>query len=141
MWCRSLPVHRLTSAFLLRSQSTNPNHTCSRLQRIRPPPLPHVSNRPSPMMNMNPSGCSQSNPPVGGPTVNSFMNQRPPATAPLSPLPPLPTVLAAAESPVSAYMRCLQNSLSTSVDPNPKQFTGFPPLAPLVSPRKEKKLI
>ncbi|KAB2023727.1 hypothetical protein ES319_D06G038400v1 [Gossypium barbadense] len=112
-----------------------PKPHSSRLQRIRPPPLPHVSNRPSPMMNMNPSGCSQSNPPVGGPTVNSFMNQRPPATAPLSPLPPLPTVLAAAESPVSAYMRCLQNSLSTSVDPNPKQFTGFPPLAPLVSPR------
>ncbi|KAE8719554.1 VQ motif-containing protein 9 [Hibiscus syriacus] len=107
-----------------------PKPQSSRLQRIRPPPLAHVTNRPPPVMNcavpnMNPSGCL---------TANTFMNQRPPATAPLSPLPPFPAVQVVAESPVSAFMRYLQNSTPTAVDPNPKQFTGFPPLAPLVSP-------
>ncbi|XWS14970.1 hypothetical protein CRYUN_Cryun35bG0054200 [Craigia yunnanensis] len=116
-----------------------PKPQSSRLQRIRPPPLAHVSNRPPSMINcavpnMNPSGCSQHNPPIGGPTANSFI-QRPPAAAPLSPLPPFPAVHAAAESPVSAYMRYLQSSMSATVDSNSKQFSGFPPLAPLVSPR------
>ncbi|XVE55532.1 hypothetical protein DITRI_Ditri03aG0166300 [Diplodiscus trichospermus] len=116
-----------------------PKPQSSRLQKIRPPPLAHVSNRPPPMIScaipgMNPSGCSQPNPPIGGPTGNSFI-QRPPAAAPLSPLPPFPAVHAAAESPVSAYMRYFQSSMSATVDPNPKQFSGFPPLAPLVSPR------
>ncbi|XWS23924.1 hypothetical protein CRYUN_Cryun28dG0057400 [Craigia yunnanensis] len=114
-----------------------PKPQSSRLQRIRPPPLAHVSNRPPPMItcavpNMNPSGYSQPNPPIGGPT--SFI-QRPTATAPLSPLPPFPAVHAAAESPISAYMRYIQSSMSATVDSNPKQFSGFPPLAPLVSPR------
>ncbi|XVF39564.1 hypothetical protein PTKIN_Ptkin01aG0043900 [Pterospermum kingtungense] len=116
-----------------------PKPQSSRLQRIRPPPLAHVSNRPPPMINcavpnMNPSGCSQTNPIIGGPTGGSFI-QRPPAAAPLSPLPPFPSVHAAAESPVSAYMRYLQNPMALPVDSNPKQFSGFPPLAPLVSPR------
>ncbi|XP_022766397.1 VQ motif-containing protein 9-like [Durio zibethinus] len=115
-----------------------PKPQSSRLQRIRPPPLAHVSNRP-PMINcavpnMNPPGFSQPNHPISGPTDNSFI-QRPPAVAPLSPLPPFPAVHAAAESPVSAYMRCFQSSMSATVDSNPKQFSGFPPLAPLVSPR------
>ncbi|GMI73084.1 VQ motif-containing protein 9 [Hibiscus trionum] len=117
-----------------------PKPQSSRLQRIRPPPLAQVSNRPPPMMNcavpnMNPFDCPRSNPPAGGPTVNTVMNQRPPATAPLSPLPPFPAVHAAAESPVSAYMRYVQNSKPSAVVPSPKQFAGFPPLAPLVSPR------
>ncbi|XP_022752926.1 VQ motif-containing protein 9-like [Durio zibethinus] len=117
----------------------HPKQQSSRLQRIRPPPLAHVSNRPPSMINcafpdMNPSGCSQPNPPSGGPTGNSFI-QRPPAAAPLSPLPPFPAVHAAAESPISAYMRYLQSSMSATADSNPKQFSGFPPLAPLVSPR------
>ncbi|OMO94492.1 VQ motif-containing protein [Corchorus capsularis] len=118
-----------------------PKPQSSRLQRIRPPPLAQLSNRPPPTMmncvvpNMNPPGSSQPNPPIGGgPTGNSFI-QRPPVAAPLSPLPPFPAVHAAAESPVSAYMRYLQGSMSAAVDSNPKQFSGFPPLAPLVSPR------
>ncbi|XVE60521.1 hypothetical protein DITRI_Ditri05aG0135700 [Diplodiscus trichospermus] len=116
-----------------------PKPQSSRLQRIRPPPLAHFSNRPSPMINcappsMSPPGCSQPNPPIGCPTVNSFI-QKPPSATPLSPLPPFPAVHAAAESPVSAYMRYLQSSMSANVDSNPKQFSGFPPLAPLVSPR------
>ncbi|XVE95262.1 hypothetical protein REPUB_Repub02eG0081100 [Reevesia pubescens] len=116
-----------------------PKPQSSRLQRIRPPPLAHVSNRPPPMINcavhnMNPPGCSQPNPPIAGPTGNSFI-QRPPAAAPLSPLPPFPAVHAAAESPVSAHMRYVQSSMSAIFDSNPKQFSGFPPLAPLVSPR------
>lgn len=108
-----------------------PKPPSSRLQRIRPPPLAHVSNRP-------PSLLSCANPPIPPPNAanaggGGFIQQRP--TAPLSPLPPFPAVHAAAESPVSAYMRYLQNSIPTS-DPNSKpQFSGFSPLAPLVSPR------
>ncbi|KAK9080822.1 hypothetical protein SSX86_000580 [Deinandra increscens subsp. villosa] len=66
----------------------------SRLHRIRPPPLEHIVNRPPPS---NPSFRSN----------NFFAGQRP-----LSPLPPLPTVHAAAESPISAYMRCFQTNLT-----------------------------
>ncbi|KAG2282055.1 hypothetical protein Bca4012_050583 [Brassica carinata] len=83
----------------------------SRLHRIRPPPLAHVINRPPPLLNDAHRNWS------GG-----FF---PRPTAPLSPLPPLHPVHAAAESPVSSYMRYLQNSM----------FSGPSPLAPLVSPR------
>ncbi|XVF64816.1 hypothetical protein PTKIN_Ptkin09bG0196900 [Pterospermum kingtungense] len=112
----------------------------SRLQRIRPPPLAHLSNRPLPMidsadLNMNPPGSTQPNPSVGGPTAGNGFIQRLHTAAPVSPLPPFPSVHAAAESPVSAYMRYIQSSMSALVDSNPKQFSGFPPLAPLVSPR------
>ncbi|KAL4278656.1 hypothetical protein GQ457_03G033520 [Hibiscus cannabinus] len=117
-----------------------PKPQSSRLQRIRPPPLAHVSNRPAaPMINcavpnMNPPGCSQPTLPIRGPIGSSFI-QRPPAGAPLSPLPPFPAVHAAAESPVSAYLRYFQSSIPSTVDSIPKQFSGFPPLAPLISPR------
>ncbi|PWA67864.1 VQ-like protein [Artemisia annua] len=66
----------------------------SRLQRIRPPPLEHVGNRP-------PGGSP------GGASVGFFSGQRM-----LSPLPPLPAVHATAESPISAYMRCFQTSIT-----------------------------
>ncbi|KAB1204019.1 hypothetical protein CJ030_MR8G002824 [Morella rubra] len=114
-----------------------PKPASSRLQRIRPPPLAHVCNRPPPLLN-------SAVPPPTNATINPNMSitsgvapnfgsiGRP--VTPLSPLPPFPTVHAAAESPVSAYMRYLHNSLST-VDSNPKQFSGFSPLAPLVSLR------
>ncbi|XP_047953712.1 VQ motif-containing protein 9-like [Salvia hispanica] len=59
----------------------------SRLQRIRPPPLSQIFNRPPPILPQN-GGVSQ----------------------PFTPLPPLPSVHPAAESPVSAYMRFLQSS-------------------------------
>lgn len=100
----------------------HPKPASSRLQRIRPPPLAQISNRPPPLLN------SAVQPPLHFGGVG-----RP--TAPLSPLPPLPAVHAAAESPVSAYMRYLQNSMSAAVDSNQKQPSGFSPLAPLVSPR------
>ncbi|KAJ0241525.1 VQ motif-containing protein 9 [Hirschfeldia incana] len=87
-------------------------HQSSRLHRIRPPPLAHVINRPPP----------------GGNWSGGFV---PRPTAPLSPLPPLPPVHAAAESPVSSYMRYLQNSMF-AIDSN---RSGLSPLAPLVSPR------
>lgn len=116
-----------------------PKPPSSRLQRIRPPPLAHVSNRPPPMLScagpappppLNPSASASAS--ITTVSNNSFI-QRP--AAPLSPLPPLPAVHAAAESPVSAYMRYLQGSISAA-DPNSKtQFSGFSPLAPLVSPR------
>ncbi|MBA0720828.1 hypothetical protein Golax_008430 [Gossypium laxum] len=118
-----------------------PKPQSSRLQRIRPPPLAHVSNRPmGPMINyavpnMNPPACSLPTLPISGPIGNSFI-QRPPAATPLSPLPPFPVVHAAAESPVSAYLRYFQNSMPSTFDSIPKQFSGFPPLSSLISPRR-----
>ncbi|XP_031286080.1 VQ motif-containing protein 9-like [Pistacia vera] len=111
-----------------------PKPPSSRLQRIRPPPLVHVSNRPPPMLPCAPPPIPPPNPTA---TTNNTSNNNfiPRSTAPLSPLPPFPAVHAAAESPVTAYMRYLKNSISTA-DPNSKpQFSGFSPLAPLVSPR------
>lgn len=78
----------------------------SRLHRIRPPPLAHLAPRPLPLDSWT----------------------RPP---PLSPLPPLPTVSAAAESPISAYMRRLQNGCLPDIQPS---LTAAPVLPPLVSP-------
>ncbi|CAN1181879.1 VQ motif-containing protein 9 [Linum perenne] len=91
-----------------------PKPQSSRLQRIRPPPLAHLTNRPPPP------------PPLPNNPSSSFV-LRPPSAAPLSPLPPFPAVHAAAESPVSAYMRYLHNSM--------------PNVAPLVSPRWNSNLL
>ncbi|KAG2254741.1 hypothetical protein Bca4012_102220 [Brassica carinata] len=97
----------------------------SRLHRIRPPPLAHVINRPPPLLN----NAALVPPPSWS---GGFVAPRP--TAPLSPLPPLPPVHAAAESPVSSYMRYLQNSMF-AMESNRREFSGLSPLAPLVSPR------
>ncbi|KAA8528303.1 hypothetical protein F0562_035658 [Nyssa sinensis] len=120
-----------------------PKPPSSRLQRIRPPPLVHVGNRPPPLLNnavpsqLPPqNGFLNRNNPVnttGAATSGNFINNQR-QLAPLSPLPPFPTVHAAAESPISAYMRLLQNSITT-VDSDPKRFPALSPLAPLVSPR------
>uniref|UniRef100_A0A1J3EJH9 VQ domain-containing protein n=1 Tax=Noccaea caerulescens TaxID=107243 RepID=A0A1J3EJH9_NOCCA len=101
----------------------------SRLHRIRPPPLAHVINRPPSLLNdaLIPPGAHHHHHNWTGGYV-------PRPTAPLSPLPPLPPVHAAAESPVSSYMRYLQNSMF-QIDSNRKEFSGLSPLAPLVSPR------
>ncbi|KAK9163920.1 hypothetical protein Syun_004822 [Stephania yunnanensis] len=71
--------------------SKGPKPPNSRLHRIRPPPLPNLPTNATPR-SANPVG-------VGGP---------PPP--PFSPLPPLPSVHTAAESPITAYMRCLRGS-------------------------------
>ncbi|CAL9146692.1 unnamed protein product [Musa hybrid cultivar] len=75
----------------------------SRLHRIRPPPLAHLAPRPLPLDSWT----------------------RPP---PLSPLPPLPTVSAAAESPISAYMRRLQNGCLPDIQPSLTAALVLPPL-------------
>ncbi|CAJ2641210.1 unnamed protein product [Trifolium pratense] len=103
-----------------------PKQQSSRLQRIRPPPLPHITNRPPPLLNAPPQlplpQHQQNNLNFNFNAVNFNQNfpgfGRAPA-APLSPLPPFPTVHAAAESPISAYMRDLQSF---------KGFSGFSPL-------------
>lgn len=105
-----------------------PKPPSSRLQRIRPPPLVQIGNRPSPLLS------------VAGPTfLPTVGGPRPAQTQPLSPLPPFPAVHAAAESPISAYMRFLHTSFTataTAVDSDSKRFSaGLPPLAPLASPR------
>ena len=115
-----------------------PKPPSSRLQRIRPPPLAHVSNRPPPLLNgvgpipQQPHTNTILNPNNNNHHHNAGNFGRP--LAPLSPLPPFPTVHGAAESPISAYMRFLQNPIS-AIDSNPKQFSGFSPLAPRFSPR------
>ncbi|XP_031115024.1 VQ motif-containing protein 9-like [Ipomoea triloba] len=108
-----------------------PKPPSSRLQRIRPPPLVQIGNRPSPLLTV-------AGPPLLLPSGGGFLGAglRPaPQPQPLSPLPPFPAVHAAAESPISAYMRFLHTSF-TAVDSDSKRFsTGLPPLAPLASPR------
>ncbi|RWW14085.1 hypothetical protein GW17_00022173 [Ensete ventricosum] len=66
----------------------------SRLHRIRPPPLAQLSPRQTPPV-----------PVPAWPLLVTDVWTRPP----LSPLPPLPAVSAAAESPISAYMRRLRS--------------------------------
>lgn len=100
-----------------------PKAASSRLQRIRPPPLAQISSRPPPFMN------ASNNAVAGGGFIGG---QRPVQAQPLSPLPPFPAVHAAAESPISAYMRFLQNSIASGFnDSDTKRFTtGLSPLAP-----------
>ncbi|ESW08267.1 hypothetical protein PHAVU_009G032600 [Phaseolus vulgaris] len=112
-----------------------PKPPSSRLQRIRPPPLPQITNRPPPLL--NPTTLPRPQLPNVSSNAVSFNNfpvfARHPA--PLSPLPPFPTVHAAAESPISAYMRDLQNLVGS----NPKHFSGFSPLPPQFHPQQEQQ--
>ncbi|KAG9129688.1 hypothetical protein Leryth_017763 [Lithospermum erythrorhizon] len=79
----------------------------SRLQKIRPPPLVQISNRPPNVLNCAPGGNNT----FGAASLGLGLScQR----HPFSPLPPFPTVQASAESPVSAYMRFLHNSFCFS---------------------------
>lgn len=112
-----------------------PKLTSSRLQKIRPPPLPQLIARPPPLLNCGPTAEPPLNPsnPIStssSTASGSFGRQ----VQPLSPLPPFPAVHTAAESPISAYMRYLQSS-NSNTDSDSKRFAGFSPLAPLVSPR------
>lgn len=81
-----------------------PKPASSRLQRIRPPPLAQLSTRPPSLLNS--------------------------AVNPLSPLPPLPTCHAAAESPISAYMRFLHNSVSAVDSSLNRTIQMLPPSSP-----------
>ncbi|XP_022961753.1 VQ motif-containing protein 9-like isoform X1 [Cucurbita moschata] len=101
-----------------------PKPQSSRLQRIRPPPLAHVTNRPPPQQLPNSSHFHPST------ALNFGLTGRP--MAPLSPLPPLPAVHAAAESPISAYMRYIPNSFPIA-DSNPPPPQGLSPLSHLAS--------
>ncbi|CAL0305572.1 unnamed protein product [Lupinus luteus] len=106
-----------------------PKPPSSRLQRIRPPPLAQISNRPqTPLLNPPPP-FSNNAVTVNNSNFNFNFSGFGRPLAPLSPLPPFPTVHAAAESPVSAYLRYIQNSMPI-LDSNSKQFSGFSPLAP-----------
>ncbi|CAK8568130.1 unnamed protein product [Lathyrus sativus] len=104
-----------------------PKQQSSRLQRIRPPPLPHITNRPPPLLNVRPQLPPPQNFNFNGVNFNQGFPGFGRPQAPLSPLPPFPTVHAAAESPISAYMRDLQNFVSTM---DSKSFSGFSPLPP-----------
>ncbi|KAF9612071.1 hypothetical protein IFM89_037990 [Coptis chinensis] len=71
-----------------------PKPQISRLQRIRPPPLP--LNNAIPIQSISANSGHQS-------------------TSLFSPLPPFPTVHAAADSPISAYMKYLRESTPSSM--------------------------
>ncbi|XP_076912004.1 VQ motif-containing protein 9-like [Bidens hawaiensis] len=90
----------------------------SRLQKIRPPPLNNIGLRQPSTAVVPPYAvvAPPSNPNVNFPHGNFYAGHRP-----LSLLPPLPAVDAAAEWPISAYMRCFQTNVA-----------GFPPPAPLM---------
>lgn len=92
------PAHPVQDRFTTPPPIQQPKPTSSRLQKIRPPPLPQLNVPP-----VNPS----------------FLRQ------PLSPLPPFPAVHAAAESPISAYMRYIQNT--TFPSPRWSNFVSPPP--------------
>ncbi|XP_043718664.1 VQ motif-containing protein 9-like [Telopea speciosissima] len=117
-----------------------PKPPSSRLQRIRPPPLAHLSPRPPlpltttnlPPTTTTTAGVLTNNAANINCTGNFVGNNNGRSVSPLSPLPPFPSVHATAESPISAYMRYLQSSIPT-VDYDSKRFSsGF---SPLVSPR------
>ncbi|KAK4434218.1 VQ motif-containing protein 9 [Sesamum alatum] len=92
---------------------TQPRPPSSRLQRIRPPPLPQITNRPPQLV----------------PHPQNDAGQRGAAQPqPFQPLPPLPSVHPPAESPISAYMRFLQSSASSPA-PSPLWNRG-PPIGP-----------
>ncbi|GAB4845008.1 hypothetical protein Ancab_038400 [Ancistrocladus abbreviatus] len=118
-----------------------PKPSSSRLQRFRPPPLAQIGiARPTPLLNCAipppqnalPVGASPSASAGGGNVFCGNGNSMRFVGTPLSPLPPLPTCHAAAESPISAYMRLLHSSTS-AVDSDPKQVSGIPPFPPLAS--------
>ncbi|KAK9110741.1 hypothetical protein Sjap_018801 [Stephania japonica] len=104
-----------------------PKPTSSRLQRIRPPPLAQVSNRPPPPLPLNPNAAAAVNPNVPNGFVAGHRQ--------VSPLPSFPAAQAAQESPITAYMRYLQSSTPTGFDSDPKRLSLLSPMAPLVSPR------
>ncbi|KAL8523391.1 hypothetical protein ACS0TY_013375 [Phlomoides rotata] len=102
------PAHERVSAPTPPVTQSRPSS--SRLQRIRPPPLAQISNRPPQINQLLPR------------PLNDGV-QRPAQS--FTPLPPLPSSHPAAESPISAYMRFLQNSASASV-PSPLWNGGAP---------------
>ncbi|RWR84093.1 VQ motif-containing protein 9 [Cinnamomum micranthum f. kanehirae] len=105
-------VQKLTSSPSPPPPPTNPS---SRLHRIRPPPLAHVTNACPPPPLLNDAGVDGR------------------SRSPFSPLPPFPTVSIAAESPISAYLRYLRSSAATSADADPRRSNNPSSLQPMSS--------
>ncbi|KAL3504779.1 hypothetical protein ACH5RR_034620 [Cinchona calisaya] len=107
-----------------------PKPPSTRLQRIRPPPLAQISNCPPPPQ---PPPANMLNCAGGGATNAGFLGggQR----QPLSPLPPFPAVHAAAESPISAYMRFIQSSVTSAASP---RWNNLPP--PQMPPLQQQNI-
>nr|XP_043613962.1 protein HAIKU1-like [Erigeron canadensis] len=110
------PSHHSQEPRLPRPLANQPNHNSSsmRLQKIRPPPLAPI-NVIRPQMPVRPP--EQYMPPKGGVpfTGNNNNNNNMPRPAQYGQQPPPMTGATTAESPISAYMRYLQNSI---IDPN-----------------------
>uniref|UniRef100_A0A7N0UJS4 VQ domain-containing protein n=1 Tax=Kalanchoe fedtschenkoi TaxID=63787 RepID=A0A7N0UJS4_KALFE len=123
-------------AEMSRAQQNAPKPPSSRLHRIRPPPLAQLSANfaSSPLGNQSQSqnrhpGVQQMG--QSGALTHfgaGFVRAGAHVGQPLSPLPPFPAVHAAAESPISAYMRHLRGSGSGfGVDSEPRRLSGFSP--------------
>ncbi|OIW21343.1 hypothetical protein TanjilG_32483 [Lupinus angustifolius] len=99
-----------------------PKPTSTRLQSIRPPPLMQINNRQSLPLDTAFAGpinlVNVMNPinPIMDPinNVNDAINVAP---QPLSPLPPLPIVDVGVESPITSYLRFINESMMSSSMP------------------------
>lgn len=101
---------------LPRPPQNPPKPQSMRLQRIRPPPLTPINNRPV----IPPPAPHPSAPPPVVPYNNNFMRPQfgQPSPTPMPPFPHGDSMWAnTAESPISAYMRYLQSSM---LDPTPR---------------------
>ncbi|KAL9667192.1 hypothetical protein QQ045_001541 [Rhodiola kirilowii] len=112
------PASELAEMSRAQHAPPKPPSSSSRLHRIRPPPLAQLTS----------FGTNQNHQPGGQPLSQSggltnygsgFVRSGVNVGQPLSPLPPLPAVHAAAESPISAYMRHLRG------DSEPRRLLGF----------------
>ncbi|KZV53275.1 extensin-like [Dorcoceras hygrometricum] len=138
---------------MARPPQNQPRPPNNRLQKVRPPPLAPTSRPPVQIHSHLPIPVAQMQPLAQAqpPNVNNYMRPPPPPTTWLSPT-PTDVWTNTTESPISAYMRYLQNSIidqgprqpqsqpSPYRHPNPgvpmlssPRFNGAPPL--LASPR------
>ncbi|KAL3834951.1 hypothetical protein ACJIZ3_009687 [Penstemon smallii] len=124
-----------------RPPQNNPKPPNHRLQRVRPPPLAPTNRPQVPIHPYYPvQGPPHGQPPASLPYPNQFSRPPPPPQYDQPLLPSTPNDLWAntTESPVSAYMRYLQNSIIDS-QPQPHfqhQFHGHNQAQPrLLSPR------
>ncbi|CAL0315541.1 unnamed protein product [Lupinus luteus] len=110
-----------------------PKPTSTRLQSIRPPPLMPIHNRQSLPLDtafVNPTHLVNNMNPIN-PIMGSINNVNNVVVAPppLSPLPPLPIVDVGVESPITSYLRFLNESMMSSSMPILPQGILFSPRA------------
>ncbi|XP_062201237.1 protein HAIKU1-like [Phragmites australis] len=111
-----------------RPPQSQPKPPSMRLQRIRPPPIATPVARPPPPVHPHHA--------VPNPSHNNPVFHRPPPPQPQQHMPAPAPGPAWADSPVSAYMRILENSLFSATPPGAAAAAaaGQPPPPPVPSP-------